>query len=86
MTKHVRISSKMYVCGKYKFRISCLLIGMFDIKEALFKNEVPQKPITNVEDYFNNPFGYMEDINNVYSDIDTNVNSNTNSIEFDSYF
>lgn len=75
-----------YDGSKNADRISCLLIGMFDIKEALFKNEVPQRPTTNVENYFNNPFGYMEDIDDNYSNIDSTANSNTNSIEFDSYF
>ena len=39
-------------------RVSCGIVGMFDIRETLFKHIVPEQPRTNVieDSYFLNPF------------------------------
>lgn len=60
--------------GKGNFdRISCMIVGMFDVKETIFKQLVPENKPTDDEDtdYFNNPFNSDTDtthnINSIYN-------------------
>lgn len=69
--------------SKNSDRVSCLLIGMYDIKEALYKNQVPERPMANIDDYFNNPFDYSIDTDN---SIPNESTSTINRIEHDPYF
>jgi hypothetical protein len=64
-------------------RVSCLLIGMYDIKEALFKNEVPTRSNANIDDYFNNPFNLS--INDSFTSFDS-PNSGDKIVINDPYF
>jgi len=72
-----------YDGSKNADRVSCLIIGMFDIKEALYKNQVPERPQANIDNYFNNPFDYnIDDNNSIYNEESNNVQG----VNFDPYF
>ena len=63
-------------------RVSCLILMMYDIKEALFKGQVPTRTTTVVDDYFDNPHDYSE----VFNNNSYNESGSSNSIDFDPYF
>jgi len=72
-----------YDGSKNADRVSCLIIGMFDIKEALFKNQVPEKPQVNIDNYFNNPFDYnLDNDNSIYNEDSKSIEG----VPFDPYF
>lgn len=69
-----------YDGSKNADRVSCLLIGMYDIKEALYKQQVPERPRAEAEDYFNNPFGETSN-DSIYNEQDS-----ITGVEIDPYF
>ena len=69
-----------YDGSKNADRVSCLLIGMYDIKEALYKQQVPERPRLEAEDYFNNPFGETSN-DSIYNEQDS-----ITGVEIDPYF
>jgi len=72
-----------YDGSKNADRVSCLIIGMFDIKEALFQGRVPERPQANIDNYFDNPFDYNLDTDNsIYNEQSNNVEG----VKFDPYF
>lgn len=72
-----------YDGSKNADRVSCLILGMYDIKEALYKGQVPERPMTTTDDYFNNPFSFDQEVDNsIYNEGADNVRG----VDFDPYF
>ena len=72
-----------YDGSKNADRVSCLILMMYDIKEALYKGQVPTRPITETDNYFDAPFDYsLDSDNSIYNE----GTSETKGIDFDPYF